>query len=65
MKIIRDLNNAKESTGLSTIVIGNFDGVHLGHQEIIKKCSQISSSGRFGILTFDPHPRTILKNEKL
>ena len=62
MKIIRDLKNVKEFTELSTIVIGNFDGVHLGHQEIIKKCSQIASSnGRFGILTFDPHPRDYFK----
>ena len=37
MKIIRELKNVKEFTELSTIVIGNFDGVHLGHQEIIKK----------------------------
>ena len=57
MKIICDLKNVKEFTKLSTIVIGNFDGVHLGHQKIIKKCSQIASSGPFGILTFDPHPR--------
>ena len=35
MKIIRDLKNVKEFTELSTIAIGNFDGVHLGHQEII------------------------------
>ncbi len=63
MKIIRELKNVKEFTELSTIVIGNFDGVHLGHQEIIKKCSQISSSGRFGILTFDPHPRDYFQKE--
>ena len=32
MKIIRDLKNVKEFTELSTIVIGNFDGVHLGEE---------------------------------
>ena len=42
MKIIRDLKNVKVFTKLSTIVIGNFDGVHLGHQKIIK--SLISNS---------------------
>ena len=51
MKIIRDLNNAEKFTKLSTIIIGNFDGVHLGHQKIIKKCSQIASTNKFGILT--------------
>ena len=63
MKIIRDLKNVKEFTKLSTIVIGNFDGVHLGHQEIIKKCSQIASPDPFGILTFDPHPRDYFQKE--
>ena len=54
MEILHDLNNSKEFTKDSTIIIGNFDGVHLGHQEIIRKCSQIASSNRFGILTFNP-----------
>ena len=65
MKIIRDLNNAEKFTKLSTIIIGNFDGVHLGHQKIIKKCSQIASSNKFGILTFDPHPRDYFKRNKV
>ena len=65
MEIIRDLNNAKKFTKLSTIIIGNFDGVHLGHQKIIKKCSQIALSNRFGILTFDPHPRDYFKRNQI
>ncbi len=65
MKIIRDLNNAEKFTKLSTIIIGNFDGVHLGHQKIIKKCSQLASSNKFGILTFDPHPRDYFKRNKV
>ena len=65
MKIIHDLNNAEKFTKLSTIIIGNFDGVHLGHQKIIKKCSQIASLNRFGILTFDPHPRDYFKRNKI
>ena len=65
MEIIRDLINAKKFTKLSTIIIGNFDGVHLGHQEIIKKCSEIALSNKFGILTFDPHPREYFKRDKI
>ena len=65
MEIIRDLTNAKKLTKLSTIIIGNFDGVHLGHQEIIKKCSEIALSNKFGILTFDPHPRDYFKRNKI
>ena len=65
MEILHDLNNSKEFTKDSTIIIGNFDGVHLGHQEIIRKCSQLASSNKFGILTFDPHPREYFKRNKL
>ena len=36
MKIIRSLANINIK-GNSAIMIGNFDGVHLGHQEIIKE----------------------------
>ncbi len=39
--------------------IGNFDGVHLGHQELIKKCK--SFSYKSAVLTFYPHPFTLLK----
>ncbi len=48
------------------MAIGFFDGVHLGHQEVIRKaiavanCEQITSS----IMTFDPHPREVLGNAK-
>ena len=64
MEIIRDLINAKKFTKLSTIIIGNFDGVHLGHQEIIKKCSEIASSNKFGILTLIHTHENILKEIK-
>lgn len=46
------------------MAIGYFDGVHLGHQEVIRKaiyaanCEQIMSS----VMTFDPHPREVLGN---
>ena len=65
MKILHDLNKAKETTKGSAIIIGNFDGVHLGHQEIIKECYQISVTKKFGILTFDPHPRDYFKKNNI
>ena len=65
MKIFTDLDDLKKSTINSTIIIGNFDGVHLGHQEIIKNCSKIASPNNFGILTFDPHPRDYFKKNDI
>jgi riboflavin kinase/FMN adenylyltransferase len=39
--------------------IGNFDGVHLGHQELVKECKK--HSYKSGIITFYPHPSVFLK----
>lgn len=58
---IENFNNKK-----STIVtIGTFDGVHIGHKEILKKLT--SEANRLNlesvILTFFPHPRMVLQKE--
>jgi len=47
----------------SVITIGTFDGVHLGHQKIIKKLQHISKEKGLQsvILTFFPHPRMVLQ----
>ena len=39
--------------------IGNFDGVHLAHQELIKEC--VKSGEKSVVITFYPHPITVLK----
>ncbi|MBR4489309.1 riboflavin biosynthesis protein RibF [bacterium] len=45
-----------------SLAIGNFDGVHLGHAEIIRQCRS-DTSCRSAILTFDIHPRKFLYPE--
>ncbi len=44
----------------SIIAIGNFDGFHKGHQEVVKKAKKISKNNKtkVGVLTFEPHPKT-------
>ena len=41
------------------LAIGNFDGLHKGHQEIINKIKEIASSNNLSssIMSFNPHPR--------
>ena len=39
--------------------IGNFDGVHLGHQELINECKRHGSKS--AVITFSPHPSVFLK----
>lgn len=44
------------------VVLGNFDGVHLGHQAVIQRALEVGrESGRKVVAaTFDPHPRSVL-----
>jgi riboflavin kinase/FMN adenylyltransferase len=46
----------------TTIAIGNFDGVHRGHQSIIRQARQIADAHGLACvaLTFDPHPSEVL-----
>ena len=39
----------------SSVAMGNFDGVHLGHQHVI---SLAAKHGPLGVITFEPHPRS-------
>lgn len=44
------------------LMLGNFDGFHLGHQELLKELLKIKT--KKGLLTFYPHPSTIFKGTK-
>lgn len=46
----------------SVVTTGTFDGVHLGHQRIIKRLKEVAAKegGETVLLTFHPHPRTVL-----
>ena len=45
----------------TVMTLGMFDGVHLGHQAMIRRLVQESADGKRGLLaTFDPHPMAVL-----
>ncbi len=62
MKIFRDLD-AVGTLPAPVVAIGNFDGVHLGHQKIIETVTARAKAikGTSILMTFDPHPLTILR----
>lgn len=64
MKLIRNLNNIKINEKLA-LTIGNFDGIHLGHIEIINQVKNIAKSNNLksAILSFYPHPVNYFKAE--
>ena len=57
MKIFRYDKNKHFPIRELSVAMGNFDGLHLGHKSVIELARNKSQAGRFGVLTFDPHPR--------
>ena len=57
MKVYNNLNINKKHQR-SVIAIGNFDGIHLGHQKVINQAKQKAKKNNlpFGIITFEPVP---------
>ncbi|MEM9438672.1 MAG: bifunctional riboflavin kinase/FAD synthetase [Pseudomonadota bacterium] len=56
MERLRDLSLIPEAARGASVAIGNFDGVHLGHQAVIDLARRDDMP--LGIMTFEPHPRT-------
>lgn len=59
MRIIRDHSYVDAADRGASVAIGNFDGVHLGHQAVIdlaRKAGE-AADAPLGVLTFEPHPR--------
>ncbi|MBZ5516745.1 MAG: bifunctional riboflavin kinase/FAD synthetase [Acidobacteriia bacterium] len=65
MRIIRGLGQLGGPRQQSAVTIGNFDGVHLAHQKLLRKivATARSSSATAVAVTFDPHPIKLLAPE--
>lgn len=59
MRIIRDYTYLDPADRGASVAIGNFDGVHLGHQSVIAIARREGAAigAPLGVLTFEPHPR--------
>ena len=65
MKIIDDLQKLDTLRNKSVVTIGNFDGIHAGHRELIKKTLSLSNDVNISsvVLTFDPLPEEFFKRK--
>lgn len=63
MQIFEDINKIQKNIN-TVLTLGTFDGIHLGHQEIIKELINRSVKNDFRnvVITFYPHPRTVVTN---
>src|SRR5271165_5936794 len=64
--VYRSIEEIPEGIGPCVAAIGNFDGVHLGHQEVLS--AVVREAGAEDIhsvaITFDPHPERFLRPDK-
>ena len=61
MKILYGYRDLKEKLKDPIVAIGIFDGIHIGHKRVIRRVLNLRDKKRDRvIMTFDPHPQTIL-----
>ena len=65
IRVIKSLSEIDKDDWNTVAAVGNFDGVHLGHQKIIEQAKILAK--RLGtvpsILTFEPHPRVLFQTD--
>lgn len=59
MQIFRHYDQVPDSARGATVAIGNFDGVHKGHQALLRHAKALG--GKLGVLVFEPHPQEFFK----
>lgn len=66
MKVFRSSAEVPPIFGPSVITIGNFDGVHIGHRQIMRRVVALAreTGSTPAVLTFDPHPARVLAPER-
>ena len=66
MELIKFEEYIKRYNSPLVVTIGSFDGIHLGHKELISKTVSRSKEldVKSAVITFDPHPLTVVSNSK-
>ncbi len=65
MHIWRSIDEVPPDLGPTAVVIGNFDGVHLGHRHVLRRAREVADERGLTLVavTFDPHPMAVLRPE--
>jgi riboflavin kinase / FMN adenylyltransferase len=66
VRIWRSLDDVPADLGRTVVTVGNFDGVHLGHQHVVRRAREVAADldvDHVVAVTFDPHPIAVLRPE--
>ncbi|KRB76048.1 bifunctional riboflavin kinase/FMN adenylyltransferase [Nocardioides sp. Root190] len=70
MRVWRDFSEVPSDLGRTVVTIGNFDGMHLGHQHVVQRAREVAAEvgadtpiDGVVAVTFDPHPIAVLRPE--
>ena len=63
LKTVNAWKNLPAEERGASVALGNFDGVHRGHQQVIAQAAKaaLASKTPLGVITFDPHPRRLFR----
>jgi riboflavin kinase/FMN adenylyltransferase len=63
MQVFHHLEEVPSQFGPTVVSVGNYDGVHRAHQEVVRHMAERARllGGKAVVVTFDPHPMRILR----
>ncbi len=61
MRIFHDWRDLPPDARGATVALGNFDGVHLGHAQLLRAAHAARPKAPLAVLTFEPHPREVFR----
>jgi riboflavin kinase/FMN adenylyltransferase len=63
MRVLHGLEGLRSVGPGAVVSVGNFDGLHVGHQRILRTARELATSQRatMAVVTFEPHPLTVLR----
>ena len=66
VRVWRSIEEVPADLGSTVVTIGNFDGVHLGHQHVVRRAREVAAERGLDTVvavTFHPHPFAVLRPE--
>lgn len=61
MRVFGDWRGLPDSARGASVALGNFDGVHRGHAQVLRAAAAARPDARLAVLTFEPHPRELFR----